>query len=135
MPSNKTRRNPRFAKKFRKHKLLFDESLPPTTSYPKLNQIHNVKHISHDLKRGGSKDAVVYQIAKKENRMIVVFNTKDFKPLLDKGSPSIIALSTNISNKQADLKICRTLSQLSPKQLRGCLISITRSGVDIRIPN
>lgn len=115
----------------RKHKLLLDEGLPPRTNYSNLNNFHNVRHITHDYSFMGNSDDFVYKIAKKEQRMIMVLNTKDFKPLLKTNTPSVISLSTNISNEEADLKIMKALKNLSESQTKGNLISISRSGIRI----
>ena len=120
------------SRKHIRYKLLLDEGLPPKEAYFKANNYHNLKHIKHDLKKGGAKDEVVYSIAVKDNRLPIVFNTKDFKPLIRKYSPSVISFSTNLSNKQADLKICKVLKNLKPSQTKGHLISISTNLVTIK---
>jgi len=91
-----------------RHKLLLDEGLPRKEAYPKANNLHNLKHIVHDIDKGGAKDKDVYVIANKEKRLVVVFNTKDFRPLISPESVSVISLSTNLTDKQVDLKIFKT---------------------------
>lgn len=120
------------SKKYKRYKLLLDEGLSPKEKFPHLNNLHNVKHIKHDLRRGGAKDPIVYKIAEKEKRLVVVFNTKDFKPLIDDKKPSVISLSTGLSNEQIDLKLCKILKNIKSNQLIEHLISITSEGENLK---
>lgn len=43
--------------KFYKHKLLLDEGLYPRKSLKRINNRYNIKHIKHDLCKGGIKDS------------------------------------------------------------------------------
>ena len=115
------------SKRYIKYKLLLDEGLSLPKFYPRLNSFHNLKHITHDLRKSGIKDKPLYDLATKQNILLIVFNTKDFKPLIRKATPSVIALSTNLSNKEADLKISKMLRELRLNQTKGYLISITKS--------
>ena len=117
------------SKKHIRHKLLLDEGLPRKESFPKLNNRHTLRHINHDLKKGGSSDSSIYSLAEIIDALIVVFNTKDFKPFITVDKPSVIALSTNITNKIIDNKLCRLLKELNPRERKGHLISITNEGV------
>src|SRR3989304_8950294 len=117
-----------------RHKLLLDEGLPRKEAYPKANNLHNLKHIVHDIDKGGAKDKDVYVIANKEKRLVVVFNTKDFRPLISPESVSVISLSTNLTDKQVDLKICKVLRSLKPSETKGHLITITNNNTSILKP-
>lgn len=119
------------SRKPRKYKLLLDEGLHLPSSYPNLNNFHDVLHIAQTKDRGKADD-VIFQIAEKESRLPVVFNTKHFKPLISKDTISVITLSTNLTDQQADLKICKALRELKPSEAKGCLISITNGGINIR---
>ena len=117
-----------------RHKLLLDEGLPRKEAYPKANNLHNLKHIVHDIDKGGAKDKDVYVIANKEKRLVVVFNTKDFRPWISPESVSVISLSTNLTDKQVDLKICKVLRSLKPSETKGHLITITNNNTSIIKP-
>ena len=119
-------------KRLQKHRLLLDEALPPKQRYPKLNSFHDVKHIEHDLKMGGSNDKNVYKYAIKEDRILITFNVKDFKPMLKNKTPSIIALSTNLTNNEADLKICKLLRNIKLSQSIGFLISVSKNEIILK---
>lgn len=135
MPLRSTRKNVKHSKRFIKFKLLLDEGLSLPNKYPIINKTYNVKHIvSHFKHLRGKEDDKVYKTATKENRIVVVFNTKDYKPLIKKNGSSIILLSNKLSNKDADLKICKTLKQLSSKQSKGCLLYINNTGATIKLP-
>ena len=117
-----------------RHKLLLDEGLPRKEAYPQANNFHNLKHIVHDIGRGGAKDKDVYVIANKEKRLVVVFNTKDFRPLISPESVSVISLSTNLTDKRVDLKLCKMLRSLKPSETKGHLITITNNNTNITKP-
>ena len=116
------------SRKHIRHKLLLDEGVHLPQSYPQLNNLHDVIHVSQvDLK--GKADEKIFEYAKLSSRITVVFNVKDFQKFIHPNFPSIIALSTNLTNKQADLKTCKALKELKPSETRGYLISITNSGI------
>src|SRR3989344_4817323 len=111
-----------------RHKLLLDEGVHLPQSYPKLNNLHDLVHVSQvNLK--GKADENVFNYSKQSSRITIVFNIKDFRKFISSGYPSIIALSTNLADRQADLKICKALRELKPSETKGCLISITNSGI------
>lgn len=114
-----------------RHKLLLDEGLPRKETYSQANNYYNLRHIVHDLGKSGAKDKDVYALANKEKRLVVVFNTKDFEPLLSRESMSVISLSTNLNDKQVDLKLCKALRSLKPSQTRGHLVIITNNNTVI----
>lgn len=64
-----------------KYKLLLDENFPLRNYFPSLNKRFDVKHISGDYKEAGLPDPKVYEVAKKENRLVVTYNTRDFMDL------------------------------------------------------
>ncbi len=67
--------------KFYRHKLLLDEGLYPRKSLKRINGRHNIKHIKHDLNKGGIKDKEIYRIARKQKRIIITYNIEDFRKL------------------------------------------------------
>jgi len=117
------------SRKHIRHKLLLDEGVHLPQSYPQLNNLHDVVHVSQvDLK--GKQDEKIFEYAKLSSRITVVFNVKDFQKFIHPDFPSIIALSTNLTDKQADLKTCKALKELKQSETKGHLISITNSGID-----
>lgn len=132
MPSRiiKLRRNK--SKRITKYKLLLDEGLSLAKIYPKLNNFHNLKHIVHDLNKSGIKDKPLYDLATKENRILIVFNIKDFRKIIRRDGISVIDLSANLSNKEAELKILKTLREMKHDQGKGYLISISKSGIEFK---
>ena len=117
------------SRKHIRHKLLLDEGVHLPQSYPNLNNLHDLVHVSQvDLK--GKQDEKIFEYAKLSSRITVVFNVKDFQKFIHPNFPSIIALSTNLTDKQADLKTCKALKELKQSETKGHLISITNSGID-----
>lgn len=114
-------------RKSHKPKLLLDEGLPPRLRLHQLNQNYNynVKHIKNDLDFGGLGDEEVYKIASKQNRILVTFNIKDFRLILNKEGSSIIAVSTRLSTEQIDIKLCSFLREIQPSQFLGKIIRIS----------
>lgn len=135
MPSQKVTKKVKHSRKFIKFKLLLDEGLSFPNKYPTLNKNYDLKHIISDYKfLRGKEDEQVYKVATKENRLMVVFNTKDFRPLIKKEGASIVLLSNKLSNKDADLRICKMLKELYLKQSKGWLININNTSTSLKLP-
>ncbi len=120
------------SRKHTRYKLHLDEGLPPKETFPTLNNLHSLKHIKHDLKQGGAKDQEIYKIAEEGSYLVIVINTKDFKPMIEGRKPTIICLSSGISNRKIDQKICGILKKLKPEQKRGHIISVSNEGAVIK---
>ena len=120
------------SKKHTRHKLLLDEGLYPKESFPNLNNLHVLKHVNHDLKKGSTKDSNIYKLAVQNNFLVVVYNIKDFKPFIAPNKPSAISISTNVPIEQIDKKVCKVLKKLKPSQTKGHLISITNEKTTIK---
>lgn len=110
---------------FPKAKLLLDEGLPKRNLFPRLNNFLNIRHIKNDLGFEGLKDKEVYQIANLQNRIIVTFNIKDFRPILKEGQLSIIGLSPGLTTNQVDQKLTSFLKNLKEKDFKGKFFEIT----------
>lgn len=80
---------------------------------------------------GAAKDKKIYKLAQDDGMLVIVFNTKDFKPLIESEKPSVISISTNLSNKQIDLKLCSILKRIKINEEKGHLISISNEGFSI----
>jgi len=119
------------SKKHKRYRLLLDEGLYLPNSYPKLNNLHNVLHVAQTRLKG-KPDKYVYKAANKDKRVPIVHNTKHFLPLILAGTVSVISLSTNLSNEEADLKICKALRVLNPSESKGHLISISNQGIVVK---
>lgn len=48
-----------------RYKLFLDEGIEPRTFFPHLNNLFNLRHITHDYKFTGLSDYDVYEVAKK----------------------------------------------------------------------
>ncbi|MBI4096928.1 MAG: DUF5615 family PIN-like protein [Candidatus Levybacteria bacterium] len=106
--------------RFHRFRLLLDEGLYPRKSLPRINSRHNIKHIKHDLKRGGVRDKEIYEIAIKQRRIIVTYNIRDFKKLarLNKNA-GVIGVGQNFTPEQLDIKLNSLLSRSSEKAFYG----------------
>ena len=113
-------------KKPQRFKLLLDENISPRERFPILNNRHDIKHLVHDLKKGGISDSQVYITAIKENRLIVTFNKKDFEAIAEKSEKTgVIAISINVPDDQIDKRIVSLLSRKKKNALFGKINNIT----------
>lgn len=111
-----------------RHKLLLDEGLYLKKALPRTNSHHDIKHIKHDLHKGGISDKEVYSIAIKNKRIIVTYNIDDFKNRARKSSNSgVIGISQGISPDQLDKKLNALLSRKNPKSLYGKYTSLNKA--------
>ncbi|SRR6266567_3414426 len=112
--------------RFYKHKLLLDENMPSRLEFPRLNGLFDVKHIRDDLKSGGLSDPQVYDLAVKQQWLIVTFNAKDFRELATQSQETgIIGVSTNLPSHQIDTKLTALLVRSTANALLGKLTTIT----------
>src|SRR5918992_5519052 len=103
-------------KKFYKFKLLLDENMPPRQRFPRLNSRFDLKHIRDDFNQIGIKDPAVYDIAAKQNRLIITFNGRDFIKLVSKSAQTgVINVSANLRYEQIDTKLTAFLTKSSEK--------------------
>jgi hypothetical protein len=100
---------------FYKHKLLLDENMPHRTDFLALNSLFDVKHLVDDLKHAGLPDPQVYQRAVEQNRILVTYNTKHFRPLAGrKNDAGIIGVSANLPIPQVDSTLTALLTKRTP---------------------
>lgn len=103
-----------------KHKLLLDENFPPRQRFPKLNSLYDVKHIALDLKITGVDDPVVYDVARKQGRLLVTRNFPHFRALpVSSDTAGVIGVSGNLTFSQIDTKLASFLRRISSKSLYG----------------
>ncbi len=113
-------------KRFYKHKLLLDENFPARQYFSSLNKRFNVKHVGIDLNLAGISDLEVYALARKENRLVVTRNIKDFRELAVMSKDTgVIGISPNMTFDQVDKKLTALLNKSTPKSLLGKLTTIS----------
>lgn len=108
-----------------KPKFLLDEGLPPRKVLKSCNQTWNIKHVRDDFGLGGATDIAVFEVAKKENRILITFNTKDFRKLLSKHDPSILDISSKIPTDKLDALIMKQVMSLGSSDLNGKIFKVT----------
>jgi len=107
-----TRRKP-------KPKILLDEGFSPRKSFSKLNDYCDVKHIAQDFDLGGATDRAVYDIACQQDRLMIIFNIKDFKPMITPTSVTIIGVSAGMATDQLDKKLTSKIKKMKPNEWHG----------------
>lgn len=106
--------------RFYKHKLLLDEGLFRRQSLKRINSRYNIKHINHDLHKGGITDKEIYEIAIREERIIITYNINDFKKFVQKDTNTgIIGVTQTLTPDQLDTKLNSLLSKSSEKTFYG----------------
>ena len=91
-----------------------------------LNNKFDVKHLVEDLKQGGLPDPEVYQLAVREHRIVVTYNTKHFRGLAGtKEDAGIIGVSPNLPASQVDTKLTALLTKRTPQALQRKLLPLT----------
>lgn len=94
--------------------------MPERQAFPHLNERFDVKHLRDDLNEGGLKDHEVYALAKKQKRLLVTYNVKDFKHRISQtDTTGVIGVSANLPPQQADTKLTSLLTRSSEKALFG----------------
>lgn len=115
-------------RKFYKHKLLLDEGIPYRNRFPILNHRFDVKHIKGDLKYAALSDDEVFKLAVKQQRIIVTYNYKDFKDLVQTSkNTGVIGIDTNLTYDQADKRLTSLLSKSTKNFLTGKLTLVPGS--------
>ncbi|MEK6860857.1 MAG: DUF5615 family PIN-like protein, partial [Nanoarchaeota archaeon] len=80
-------------------------------SFTHVNQF-NVKHIGADYNLASLPDPKVYALARREKRIIVTRNIKDFEELaLISNDTGVIGISPNLTFKQVDIKLTALLNR------------------------
>jgi hypothetical protein len=116
-------------KRFYKHKTLLDEHLYHRRVYPLLNERFDVKHIRDDLHLDGLPDPQVYELARKQERILLTTNVKDFRPLLQDDCPGIIGIPDAWLSDRIDTKLTALLTRHGPNYFRGRIRSLSAEDV------
>ncbi len=93
----------------KRFKLLLDEMLPRRIKYPALNSHHDVKHIVHDYKRGGITDVRLLELARKDNRIVLTKNIKDFQFQCQQYQVDVIGVTETIPPEELDKSLMAKL--------------------------
>src|SRR2546421_2560398 len=113
-------------KRFHKHKLLLDEDMSPRKAFPNLNSIFDVKHVREDLHLASLPDPEVYQVAVKQQRILLTYNIKHFRQLAGTlNDAGVIGISPHLTPTQVDTKLTSLLTKSTPNALQGKFTSLT----------
>lgn len=102
-----------------------DEGLYPRKLLIRTNNRYNVRHIKHDLNKAGIEDRQIYEIAIKQNRIVITYNVRHFRKLarLSKHA-GVIGVSQGLVPEQLDRKLVSLLSKSSEKSFYGKYTSL-----------
>ncbi|MBP0452638.1 hypothetical protein J5Y04_24290 [Kitasatospora sp. RG8] len=103
--------------------------MPPRSAFPRLNGHFDLKHIDHDLSRGGLKDAPVYALALSSRRIIVTLNVKHFKPMAgEKVGAGVIGVPPHWQPRQVDTQLTALLIKHGPAYFQGRYVALGEEG-------
>lgn len=105
--------------------------MPHRSYLPSLNERFDVKHVVGDCHQPALSDPQVYELAKREKRLLVTYNVKDFAPLASRSKETgVIAIPPHMSPQQIDTKFSALLNRNTHNQLSGKLTLLSgESGV------
>lgn len=113
--------------RFYKHKLLLDEGLYPRKFLKRINSRYDIKHIKHDLRKAGIEDNEVYEVASSQKRIIITYNTRDFRRLARRSRDTgIIGVPQGFTPERLDTRLNALLSRGSEKTFYGKYTSISK---------
>lgn len=64
-------------------------------------------------------DSRVYDMACKQGRMVATFNSKHFRSLVKDDTPSVIGISSKLTNDQIDKKLMSLVKNIKPVDYTG----------------
>ncbi len=72
------------------------------------------------MKKGGVTDQEVYEIGRKQKRIIVTYNIEDFKKLIKQSKETgVIGVTQRLTSEQLDTRLNSLLSKSSEKSFYG----------------
>ncbi len=116
-------------KRFYKHKLLLDENMAPRTAFQRLNEHFDVKHVDHDLRRGGTSAPGVYTLGVSLGRIIVTFNIRHFRgPVGTKQDAGVIGIPPHWLTSRIESALSALLMHQGPSYFAGRLVPLEPAG-------
>ena len=102
-----------------KFNLLLDENMESRKLFTRINNFHNVKHLTEDLKKSGITDNEVFLIAKHNRRILLTYNFQDFKNFKLTDQVGIVGISRNLKLIDVDKKVMSFLRNKVESELYG----------------
>jgi predicted nuclease of predicted toxin-antitoxin system len=103
--------------------LLLDSAFAKPQFFPRLSKKANLAHAVHDCGLSPqAEDREIYQKAIETDRFVLTINFNDFRKLVKKGKPGIIAIPSELSNQEIDLLLCNFLSMKNPDDYTGLAV-------------
>ena len=103
-----------------KFRLLLDVAFSDPYNFPKTYLRTNLKHSIIDFKLSPqASDEEIYQIACQDGRFVVTINFRHFKNIVKPKCPGIIAIPSELTNKQIDEILVKFVSGKNPLHYYG----------------
>lgn len=102
---------------YKRYKLLLDEMMPRRENFPQLNNLHDLKHIVHDLKKSGLKDYKIIEVARKTGS----------KKLCNENKLDLIGVVELASFEELDHRIVAYLKKRKSHVMTGTFKNIAQS--------
>ena len=104
---------------------MLDSAFAKPQSFPRLSKKANLVHAVHDCGLSPqAEDREIYQKAIETDRFVLTINFNDFKKLVKKGKPGIIAIPSELSNQEIDHLVCNFLSMKNPDDYTGSAVKV-----------
>ncbi|MBI5620826.1 DUF5615 family PIN-like protein [Candidatus Gottesmanbacteria bacterium] len=85
----------------------------------------NLAHAVHDYGLSPqAEDREIYQKAIEADRFVLTISFHDFKKLVKKGKPGVIAIPSELSNQEVDQLLCQFLSMKNPDDYMGSAVKV-----------
>ena len=110
----------------KRFKILLDEMFPRRIKYPALNRHHDVKHIVHDYQKGGITDVRLLELARKDNRIVITKNIKDFQFQCQPYRVDVIGVTETIPPEELDKSIMAKLRSWGKPKMSGRFTKIIK---------
>lgn len=105
--------------------MLLDSAFAKPQSFPRLRKKANLAHAVHDCGLSPqADDREIYQKAIETDRFVLTINYQDFRKLVKKGKPGIIAIPSELSNQEIDQLLCHFLLMKNPGDYEGSAIKV-----------
>ena len=100
--------------------------LPRREKFPLTNNLHSLRHIVHDYKKSGLQDEQILILAKKEGRILVTKNIKDFVTKCKTYHVDVIGVSEQLPSEELDKLLVANLGKRSSPKTSGRFFKIVK---------
>lgn len=106
---------------------MLDSAFANIGSFPKFQKRANLAHAVNDCGLPPqAEDGEIYQKACQTDRFVLTINFRHFKTLVKSNYPGVIAIPSELSNKEIDGILCKFISGKDPRDYYGEAIKLAK---------